>query len=57
MRLSAECQSNIEFADASCLKIYLHELKAENLQAVDSALTCPRQFGIDIPAHPSWEQV
>jgi hypothetical protein len=49
--------SNVEFADASCLKIHLHTLKAEYPQAVESALTCLRQFGIDLPAHPTWEQV
>ena len=32
-------------------------MKSENPQAVDSALTCLRLFGIDIPAHPTWEQV
>jgi PAS domain S-box-containing protein len=49
--------SNVEFADASCLKIYLHTLKAEYPQAVESTLTCLRRFGIDLPAHPTWEQV
>ena len=24
---------------------------------MDSALTCLRLFGIDMPAHPTWEQV
>ena len=32
-------------------------MKSENPQAVDSALTCLRLFGIDFPAHPTWEQV
>ena len=32
-------------------------MKSENPQAVDSALTCLRLFGIDLPAHPTWEQV
>ena len=27
------------------------------MQAVDNALTCLRLFGIDPPAHPTWEQV
>ena len=49
--------SNIEFAGASCLKIYLHILKSEDPQAVDSALACLRLFGIDLPAHPNWERV
>ena len=32
-------------------------MKSDNPQAVDSALTCLRLFNIDIPAHPTWEQV
>src|SRR6202022_2412214 len=38
-------------------KILLHTVKSENPQAVDTALTCLRLFGIDLPAHPTWEQV
>src|SRR6202035_2307081 len=38
-------------------KIYLHVLKSEHPQAIDSALTCLRLFGIDLPAHPAFEQV
>ena len=38
-------------------KVLLHTVKSENTQAVDSALTCLRLFDIDIPAHPTWEQV
>src|SRR5258708_10619238 len=38
-------------------KILLHTVKSENAQAVDTALTCLRLFGIDLPAHPTWEQV
>jgi PAS domain S-box-containing protein len=49
--------SNIEHADASCLKIHLHLLKGELPQAVGSGLTCLRRFGIDLPAHPNFEQV
>jgi len=49
--------SNVEFADASCLKMQLHVLKGEFPEAVDSALTCLRLFGIDLPAHPTPEQV
>ena len=32
-------------------------MKSENQQAVASALTCLRLFGIDLPAHPTREQV
>src|SRR5271168_1214375 len=49
--------SNVEFADASCLKINLHVLTGEHPQAIDSALACLRLFGIDLPAHPTLEQV
>ncbi len=49
--------SPVEFADASCLKINLHVLRGEHPQAVDSALACLRLFGIDLPAHPTLEQV
>ena len=57
MELLKRGASNVEFADASCLKIDLHVLKGELPQAVGSALTCLRLFGIDIPERPSWEQV
>src|SRR5467141_1397572 len=57
VELLQRAASNVEFADASCLKIHLHLLKGDLPQAVDSALTCLRLFGIDIPAHPTWEQV
>ena len=49
--------SNVEFADASCLKINLHVLTGQHSQAIDSALVCLRLFGIDLPAHPTLEQV
>jgi len=49
--------SNVEYAEASRLKIYLHEMQGEHPQSVDSALTCLRRFGIDLPAHPTLEQV
>src|SRR5258708_19712755 len=32
-------------------------VKGEYRQAVASAFRCLRLFGIDIPAHPTWEQV
>ena len=49
--------SKVDLAAAYHLKILLHVVKSENPQAVASALTCLRLFGIDLPAHPSWEQV
>src|SRR3981189_776687 len=44
-------------AAVSHLKIQLHIMKSENHEAVTSALTCLRLFGIDLPAHPTQEQV
>jgi PAS domain S-box-containing protein len=49
--------SDVEFANASCLKINFHVLTGEHPLAIDSALTCLRLFGIDLPAHPTIEQV
>ncbi len=42
---------------SSCLKINLHVLTGEHPQAIDGALACLRLFGIDLPAHPTLEQV
>jgi PAS domain S-box-containing protein len=49
--------SKVDLAAVYRVKLLLHTVKSENPQAVASALTCLRLFGIDIPAHPSWEQV
>jgi PAS domain S-box-containing protein len=49
--------SKVHRAGAYHLKILLHTVKSENVQAVDSGLTCLRLFGIDIPAHPTSEQL
>ncbi len=49
--------SKVDHAAVYHLKVQLHVVKSENPQAVDSALTCLRLFGIDMPAHPTWEQV
>jgi PAS domain S-box-containing protein len=57
LELLQRAASNVDFVDASCLKIDLHVLKSEHQQAVDSALRCLRLFGIDLPAHPTFEQV
>jgi predicted ATPase len=57
VELLQRAASNIRFAAASCLKIYLHVLKSEHPQAIESALACLRLFGIDLPAHPTFEQV
>jgi PAS domain S-box-containing protein len=39
------------------LKVEFHGMKSEHQQAVATALTCLRLFGIDLPEHPTWEQV
>ena len=55
--LLARGASKIDKAAAYRLKIDLHVVKSENPKAVESALECLRLFGIDIPAHPTCEQV
>src|SRR5713101_6469490 len=49
--------SKVDQAAVYHLKVQFHVMKSENQQAVTTALTCLRLFGIDIPAHPTWEQV
>jgi PAS domain S-box-containing protein len=57
VELLRRAASDVEFANASCLKINLHVLAGEHPLAIDSALTCLRRFGIDLPEHPTSEQV
>jgi len=49
--------SKVDLAAVYHLKILLHILQSENPLAVDSALTCLNLSSMDIPAHPSWDQV
>ena len=49
--------SKFDQAAAYRLKVMIHTMKSENAQAVASALTCLRLFGIDLPAHPTRAQV
>jgi PAS domain S-box-containing protein len=49
--------SKVDQATAYRLKVLLHTLKSENARAVDSAISCLRLFGIDIPPHPTRAQV
>ncbi|HEY0792465.1 MAG TPA: AAA family ATPase [Chthoniobacterales bacterium] len=49
--------SKVDQAAVYRLKVQLHIVKGEYPQAVASALTCLRLFGIDLPAHPTWQQV
>ena len=57
VELLQRAASKVDEAATYRLKVRLHTLKSENPQAVDTALTCLRLFGIDIPAHPTQEQV
>jgi PAS domain S-box-containing protein len=56
-KLLRRAASQVDQAAAHHLQVQLHVLKSENPQAVASALTCLQGFGIDLPAHPTWEQV
>jgi PAS domain S-box-containing protein len=55
--LLARAASKVDLASVYQVKLLLHTVKSENPQAVDSALTCLRLFGIDMPAHPTFEQI
>jgi predicted ATPase/signal transduction histidine kinase len=49
--------SKVEQAAVYDLKVRLHTVQGEYPQALDNALACMRLFGIDLPAHPGWEEV
>jgi PAS domain S-box-containing protein len=49
--------SKVDQAAVYHLKVQFHLMKSENHQALASGLTCLRLFGIDLPAHPTLEQV
>ncbi|MCU1386230.1 MAG: multi-sensor signal transduction multi-kinase [Acidobacteria bacterium] len=49
--------SNVDKAAVYQVKVLLHTVKAENVQAVESGLECLHLFGIDLPAHPTAGQV
>jgi PAS domain S-box-containing protein len=49
--------SRIDKAAAYRLKCHLHIIKSEKPQGVDAALECLRLFGIDMPTHPTREEV
>ena len=53
----SEGRPKVDHAAVTHLKILVHIVKAENQQAVDSALDCLRLFGIDLPAHPTLQHV
>jgi PAS domain S-box-containing protein len=49
--------SKIDKAAAYSFKIHLHIIKSEKPQGVHAALECLRLFGIEIPPHPTREEV
>jgi PAS domain S-box-containing protein len=49
--------SKVHQADVYHLQIQLHLVKSEIQQAVATALICLHEFGIDMPPHPTQEQV
>src|SRR3984893_18008351 len=56
-KLLARAASKIDQAAVYQVQVLLHTVKSENQQAVASPLTCLRLFGIDLPTHPTQEQV
>jgi len=56
-QLLPRAASKVDEAAVYHLKVRLHTLKSENHDAVATALTCLRRLGIDMPAHPTQEQV
>jgi PAS domain S-box-containing protein len=49
--------SRVDKAAAYILKIHLHIIKSEKPQGVDAALECLCLFGIEMPTHPTREEV
>src|SRR5712672_2317469 len=57
MELLPRGASKVDQAAVYRLRVQFHVMQSERQQAVASALTCLRLFGIDLPANPTWEQV
>src|SRR5229473_2778018 len=57
VQLLQRAASRVDQAAVYHLKVQFHVVKSENQHGVATALACLRLFGIDIPAHPTWEQV
>ena len=57
VELLQRAASKLDQAAVYRLKVVIQTVKSENVQAVASALACLRLFGIDLPAHPSREEV
>jgi PAS domain S-box-containing protein len=49
--------TKVDEADVYRLRVQLHLMRSENQEAVTDALTCLRGFGIDMPEHPTQEEV
>ncbi|HUN77126.1 MAG TPA: AAA family ATPase [Steroidobacteraceae bacterium] len=49
--------SKIDGAAVYCLKVQLHVIESEHQQAVTTALMCLRGFGIDLPEHPTEQDI
>jgi predicted ATPase/signal transduction histidine kinase len=56
-QLLPRAASKVDEAAVYCLKVQLQIMNSEYQQAVTTALTCLRGFGIDMPTHPTEEQV
>ncbi len=56
-QLLPHAASKVDEATVYHLKIQLHCMKSENPQAVATGLTCLRRLGIDMPTHPTQEEV
>ena len=57
VELLERAMSKVDQAVVCHLKVQLHIIKSENQQAVATALMCLRWLGIDMPAHPTEEEV
>jgi predicted ATPase/GAF domain-containing protein/tRNA A-37 threonylcarbamoyl transferase component Bud32 len=57
VELLQRAASKVDQAAVYRLKIQFHVMKSEHQPAVASGLTCLRLFDIDLPAHPTLEQV
>src|SRR6266850_1502729 len=55
--LLQRASSKVDQAAVYTLDVSLRTAKSEPTQAVTSGLTCLRLLDIDLPAHPTWDQV
>jgi len=56
-QLLTRAASKVDEAAVYNLKVRLHTLKSEPHDAIATGITCLRRLGIDIPAHPTQQQV